>query len=531
MNFGPARVRLFHSSQFAGRSQRLLKIVATHRSDSLAAQSPGEKRYGCRTSLRETTTREGTVRLGTVLVMGMILCCCGGGSFHENKELSFGSAVKASLDQSWERAAEAAYGYLKTSSVDDQKHDRALLLLAQAAEELGLSYAASLWYLDIAQSRRNVELLDKAIAGLERIIMNGAHDEVTLVRGYLATSEITDLSPERSAFVNYIQGLFSIRNGSDTWADQRFAAISPSTPYYFRARYLLAVRELERHQWTKARQALFHLLKKRDLLPEDVRDEAELALARLAMEERLYPQAIKYYQQVKRLAPKRPELLLEMAWAHYYHGQSKRALGLLVALDAPVYRGLIAPERYLLEAFCLRQLCQFEPARTAAVRLRVSYQDALRDLRAGISPVESEALRVAARQRGRAQSVWQFSARLASEKRRLEHISVGKSLSTELRRMYRVGIEQATGRLEQALEEETAVLADELISAESGVRLILHELSVGLLRGRSRPAGIESKDESYTAGEQSQVSYHFVSEYWTDELDSLVVDIPDRCLE
>lgn len=455
---------------------------------------------------------------------------CGGASFRENKEVSFGRAVKASLDESWESAAEAAYVYIKSSSPDDQRYDRALLMLAQSAEQLGLSYASSLWYLDIAQSRRKVELLDKAVAGLERIVMKGPHDESTVVRGFIATSDITDLSPDKLAFVNYLQGLYSVRDGLDEWADQQFGAIAQTSPYSYRARYIQAVRDLERKRWPQARQALKQLLKNK-ALPEDIRNESQLALARLAMEEGTYPQAIKYYQMVKKLAPSRPELLLEMAWAHYYRGEARRALGLLVALDAPVYRGLIAPERYLLEAFCLRQLCQFEPARIAAVRLRVSYEEALKDLLAGVSPAQSESLRIGARQRGVARPAWLLSEKLRAESALAEHLSLGEALSKEFKRLYGVGIEEVNGRVEHAIEVETEVLANELISAERGVRLILHELSVGLLRGRSRPPGIEPMVESKAGPQKSEVSYRFAGEFWTDELDSLVVDIPDRCLE
>jgi tetratricopeptide (TPR) repeat protein len=464
------------------------------------------------------------------LITALVWVGCGGASFRERKDLSFGSAVQASLDESWEKAAEAAYLYLNTSSPDDPRYDRALLLLAQAAEKLGLSYAASLWYLDIAQSRRKVELLDKAISGLERVVMGGPHDEETLVRGFLATADISDLSAENLAFINYLQGLYSVRDGLNQWADQQFAAIPKTSPYFIRARYVQGVRALARKEWNDARQILKGILKEK-ALPEDIHNETELALARLAMEEGLYPEAIKHYRRVRRLAPNRPELLLEMAWAHYYRGEARRALGLLIALDAPVYRGLIAPERYLLEAFCLRQLCQFEPARTAAVRLRVSYSDALKDLHAGLSPSDSESLRISARQRGTARPLWLFFDKLNREKALAARLSLGERLSKDLKKLYGVGIKEANRRSEKAIEAETRALADELVSAETGVRLILHELSVGLLRGRQRPPGIEAMIESKEGPRKPEVMYRFVGEFWTDELDSLVVDIPDRCLE
>ncbi|MBN1656642.1 MAG: hypothetical protein JXA30_22915 [Deltaproteobacteria bacterium] len=464
--------------------------------------------------------------------LASIVVCngCGGASTQNGKELSFSRAVEASLDESWESAAEAAFNYIKKSSPDELRYDRALLMLAQAAERLGFSYAASLWYLDIAQARRNIELLDKSIAGLERIIMKGPHDETTLVRGVLATADITDLSADKLAFINYLQGLYNVRDGLDAWADRQFGGIAPARSYSHRAHYIQAVRDLERKQWSQARRRLTRLLKHAKL-QEEIRNQAELALARLSMEEARYPQAIKHYKRVKRLAPSHPELLLEMAWAYYYSGAAKRALGLLIALDAPIYMELIAPERFLLEAFCLRQLCQFEPARIAAVRLRERYGEALSDLSSGLSPIESASLRIGARQRGGARRLWLLLERVRVEKASVDGLAIGESLSKELKRVYEVGDQEIQQRLEQALEIESEILADELIAAERGVQLILHELSVGLLRGRSRPPGIESTIEPNRESEESDVSYSFVGEFWTDELDSLVVNIPDRCLK
>jgi tetratricopeptide (TPR) repeat protein len=471
------------------------------------------------------------IRLGLCCAaLGLAASACGAAGAVEGGKHAFGAAVEASLDEEWEEAASAAHAYLGGSSTDDERYDRAMLMLGRALEELGLTYAASLYYLDIAQSRRKVELLDKAVAGLERIVTGGPHDTETVVRGYLATADITDLSPEHQAFINYQQGLDSVRQDLDQWADALFDAIPRESPYFARAQYVRAVRMLARHKWEAAREALLKL-RENEQTPDDVRNETELALARLAMERRQYGRATGHYERVRRLAPDRPELLLEMAWAHYYLGDSRRALGLLVALDAPIYGGLIAPERYLLEALCLRRLCQFEPARTAAVRLRVRHGDALRDLQRGIRPTESEPLRSAVRQRGEVRQRDRFVKQLRRELSLAEGLSPGEGLAGELGRRYRAGIAEAERRLEQAMAGEVQRLADELIAAEDGVQLILHELSVALLRGRSRPPGLEETALAEPGATEENVSYNFVGEFWTDELDDLVVAIEDRCLE
>lgn len=466
-------------------------------------------------------------------LLALALASCAGPSFAPDRDAAYGVAVERVLDERWASAARASWQYLEGATPDDERYDRAQMLLARSVEGLDLSYAASLWYLDVAQARRLPDVVDEAVAGLERIVRGGPHDEATIVRGFLATAEVTAMPPQQQSFVAYMQGLDSVRRNLDAWADAQFARIDEESPYHARARFVKAVRLLSERRWDEARVALEALLEDDDALPEDVRAEVDLALARLAMEQRRWRDAVELYDGVEDLATTRPELLLEMAWAYFYLGDSRQALGRLIALDAPAYRGLIAPERFLLEAFCLRRLCQFEPARIAAVRLRDAYGAAIEDIYRGILPLQSEPLRAAAKQRGEARELARFLARLEREERwvRAERGSLGDPLTDKLLAVYADGLFETERRLEEALRVEVRLLADELVAAEDGVRLVLHELSVGLLRGRRRPPGPPEAPEVKIEASGERVFYRFVNEFWTDEVDDLLVRIEDRCLQ
>jgi len=455
---------------------------------------------------------------------------CGSPTYKHGTDRAYEHAVEASLDKKWTRSARASFAYLKGVSTEDARYDRAMILLAQAAEKLGFSYPASLWYLDISRSVRNADLQGESIAGLERIVMTGPHDAETLVQGYLGTADLSGMRPELQAFIEYLQGLDSIRRGLDEWADQQLARVPKGSPYFHRVKYVRAVRLLARNRMEEAREALNEIVDEKDL-PKDVKNDSRLALARLALEEGRYEDAVEEYEGVRHLAPGRPSLLLEMAWARFYSGDSRRALGLLIALDAPAYLGLIAPERYLLEAMCLRRLCQFEPARIAAIRLRERHGDALDDLHQGVPPMESVSIRSAAEQRGAARDTWKLLRLLRHERKRLKHAGFGKDLKVHLAKIYDVGIVEIERRLEELVKPEIGELTRELIAAEDGVRLILHELSVGLLRGRRRPPGPTEVSTKDILAQEDEVAYVFEGEFWTDELDDLVVNIPDRCLE
>lgn len=474
--------------------------------------------------------------LGLILAL-LVLSGCASITLAEDRDAVFAQAVEASLEDDHELAAAAANRYLQGSTVDDPRYDRAIRIIAEASEKMGFSYAASLWYLEIAEKRRDVDVLDDAVQGLERIMRDYPYDEATLVRGFVATGEITGLPPEQMAFLNYYQGVNSVRRGLDDWAKQQFDAIPEGSSYRERSQYVLAVEMLSEYRLNEAQELLHTLIgedgENLETLPGDLQEDIQRTLARIAFEQKRYDDAIERYETIRKTAPDDPSLLLEMAWSHYYSGNYERALGLLIALDAPSYQGLIAPERFLLEALSLRHLCQFEPARNAAVRLRLRYGDAIDDLYRGVPLLDSKLLRDAARVREGGRAVGEFRLQVEKEARLVEERAgdFGEELSRTYAQIYSRGLEEATRRENEEISREMKIVAQELLNAEEGVRLILHELGVALLRGRRRPAGAQERIKIQQTFGPDKILYQFRGEFWTDELDDLVVTTEDRCID
>lgn len=469
-----------------------------------------------------------------LLALTAFATACSGPSFAEkSREDVFAQAVESSLEDEHHLAAAAAYHYFKGSNIDDPRYDRAQRLMAISAERLGLTYAASLWYLDIARSRRDVTLVSEAVRGLERIMTHGPYDQQTIMRGFIARAEISGLSADQLAFISYYQGLDSVQQGLNEWADQVFERIPDSSAYKHRATYVQILRSLAKYELDETKKALEALLKKSPV-PRDLKLEINRTLARIAFEQARYKDALTRYQSLRQSAPDDPGLLLEMAWTHYYLGEYQRALGLLLALDAPAYGGLIAPERYLLEAMSLRKLCQFEPAQRAATRLRLRHGQAIKDLYAGVPIQRSKALRRAARQRADGRDIALFRKRLLIERKMLDGLEgeLGKELTDGLKALYDAGIAEINRREDAELEPVLVAVADDLLAADEGVRLILHELGVALLRGRRQgetSLGVAASEAPFDP--ETQVQYTFNGEFWTDELDDLVVKMEDRCIE
>ncbi len=448
----------------------------------------------------------------------------------ENREAAFIYAVDQLQSGRPAIAASAAWRYLEGANADDPRYDRAQRLLARSSQMMGLRYAAAQSFLDIAQGRRDPEILAEAVRGLQTIIESGAYDEDALVEGYLASAEIDGLPEDLQAFVDYHQGLRDARLLRRRWAKDNFAKLPANSTYAADAQYVAAVEEVAGRRITSAIEKL-EALEKQTNLSTSLASNVRRSLARLHSTLGNYSEALKRYELLRQEAPEDPELLFEMAWVHYDQGDIRRSLGLLLALDAPIYSDLIAPDRFLLEALALRRLCQFGPARRAATRLKAKHGDALDELYQGVPLLKSKALRGAARQRTAVRTQSAFYDRVKSEQLVLDSKGLSPGLTSHFATLYERGVNEAKRGLEAKLSGEVDALAEELLQAEEGVNLILHELGVGLLRGRERAPGPPlAPAPKVTAGGRT-VYFRFEGEFWTDELDDLIVVAEDRCIE
>jgi hypothetical protein len=123
--------------------------------------------------------------------------------------------------------------------------------------------------------------------------------------------------------------------------------------------------------------------------------------------------------------------------------------------------------------------------------------------------------------------------RLETELAMIEDLEddLGQELSDRLRQIYSEGIVEASRREDAELGKEMAAVSEELLNAEEGVRLILHELGVALLRGRRRPADAPPRMRIEESFGPDEILFVFQGEFWTDELDDLVVTMEDRCID
>jgi hypothetical protein len=266
----------------------------------------------------------------------------------------------------------------------------------------------------------------------------------------------------------------------------------------------------------------------------DVRGKALHSLARLLYEQKQYAATYTTLGTVPKGTELSSEILLERAWSKYRSGDPHRAMGLLYALDAPVYRNLFAPEKYVLRGLIYRRFCHFRAAKLAARRFRTELGSALQAIRDGVPLEEIPKVREAALRRVQSRKLHLFARSLREELASVrDRSTLDRGLTSRLKRLYEKKSEQVKAELARSLEASTREVAEDMLDAEEQVNLLEYEVgqaifqrlsdSSSLLGARKRAAKIPLSSE--------RVYYPFSGEYWTDELPHYKFNIEDRCVD
>jgi hypothetical protein len=266
----------------------------------------------------------------------------------------------------------------------------------------------------------------------------------------------------------------------------------------------------------------------------EIRGKALHSLARLLYEQKQYAATYNTLGSIPKGTELSSEILLERAWSKYRAGDPHRAMGLLYALDAPVYRNLFAPEKYVLRALIYRRFCHFRAAKLAARRFRTELGETLMKIREGVGLEQIPKVREAALRRVQSRKLHLFVRSLRRELASIEDRSEWSAgLVKGLRRLYLKKLEQARADLSRSLGASTREVAEEMLDAEEQVNLLEYEVGQAIFQRVSDtgPQTAVRKRAARIPLSSERVYYRFSGEYWTDELPNYKFNIEDRCVE
>lgn len=460
----------------------------------------------------------------------------------------FDEAVAEFDAQNYKHAAELFWHYISGNEQTADHYEWAEFYLARSFLRIGLHHGGVEYLYNVAKERKRPELLPEALREIEKIRDTIPFDDELLEYDLLRGGDFGALPPDVKSFVEYQQGRLDLLDGRREWAQRHFDRLSRTSDdeqrvqrYALRARLAQALADLKltHKQDTKAkrdkREAAQKLLEEVAASKVDdfkVKNDAKRVLAELYFEEREFDAALKTYNaiEVPFLSEEEANLFLEKAWARYYKGDARGALGILLTLDAPSYRKYFKPERFVLKALAYKSLCHYAAAKASAREFLRRYGSSLEEVRRSRDPLTDPVVRTAAVQRKKPKRMYAFLESLQQERDLVDRFSDEFGLATHLARIYDLKIAEVNRELDRVVKDEAIQVATELLDYEEQARLVDYEVSLEVFKRLKKGTGKKAVDQepSIPLGSR-QVYYRFDGEFWNDELHDYRFRIENRC--
>ncbi|HYZ89507.1 MAG TPA: tetratricopeptide repeat protein, partial [Myxococcales bacterium] len=256
---------------------------------------------------------------------------------------------------------------------DDARRSEAEYALARSLVARGLPVSASIYYTRIASRGPSDPFYARALQG--ELEIADRVDDFALPAP--ARADLLDaLSPQAAGRVAYALAASAFRAGRFDEASALVQRVPKENPSYPRAQYLAGV-VAERSDPEKALRtfrALAQLDTEGSADLTEVKQLAQLGIARTLYGTRRYAEAATAYEAVPRFSRHWDEALFEGAYADLRLGDPGAALGKLHALRAPQLRDAFAPESENLAAIIYHRNCLWPQVREALSWFQQRYE-------------------------------------------------------------------------------------------------------------------------------------------------------------
>jgi TolA-binding protein len=448
----------------------------------------------------------------------------------------FDLALEDFYDGRYPEAAAGFFGYIHYGEASAENYEWAQYFLAECLRKLGFWHASVMYYYTVAKTRSHPEILPDALRRLEAISRRRPYAESRVLEDLLYDSEFGFLPTDLNDWVQYVQGLYDYRNDFIDWAKRHFSTISKTSRYALEAMYVEAVYALKNGKDDQA-VAMFDTIVQSDIDNPEIKNRANLSLARLLFDLGRYKDALATYNKVKQidLTFEQAELLLEKAWSAYFMGDRRIAMGYLHSLEAPSYGTYFLPDAFVLRGLIFKDLCHFIPAKRVIRSFRFRYQRALDQLHRRVPMAKIQSILDAATQEGRISERTAFLRTLEVERRLIEEFDSyweDVDLDKHLRRVYDLEIREQSRLWRIDFEKSSDAAALGLLEVEEQVSLLDYEVGLDIFkRLKAEEARRAVEQPIIIPYDSANVYYEFDEEYWNDELHSYKYFITTRCFE
>lgn len=429
----------------------------------------------------------------------------------------------------FEDAAPLLYEFVAANKPVMDEYDWAEFFLGVSLYKQGFTHASVDVLSWLVTRKPNTQIVSYILELFEDISRSQPYDREKVILRSVCDQEYGFIEGKLKDFIHFHQGLFDWVNGFDEWGDHHFSKITPNSYYHYKFKYQRALYSIARDDIDTAIPIL-HEINQAEFDGEDLKNQVRKTLARLLYEKGEYELSDKLYQSISHNIIYQAQNLMERSWDQYRIGKQEKAMGLLYAFKAPVYRNYFTPEYFLLKSFIYKGVCHYQRALAVIDEFREHYRDAMDIVYTRKDLTDNKVLLLSLLGHTKIADQWNFLRLLDKEREKIEDVD-NPALKAFLENIYAMKIEQMKKEFKLLVEDKYEVLANELLEYEEKTDLMAYEIGLDMYQ-RVYQYHYDEKKEKKTkplGAKHYMALYPFQGEFWNDELNAYKVTLKDKC--
>ena len=469
-------------------------------------------------------------------------------------------AIQAYNEDLFADAAFLFYDVMENSD-DADSRVKAEYYLAHSLYKDGYFLPAFQYYGEVFNQGEDHPYFLRATEGLLAVAQDIGDDTLVpevINKGY--SDAFIRLKADQLNAINYMIGMISQRRGEFREAKEFLEAVLSGSPFYVKARYILAIMAVKTAKEQGAEdysEAIKYFTELEDLLAGSAAD-AEKKLFRLALLGKArtfysqgdFAQSVDYYEQVARFSEDWYDAMFESGWAYFQNAQFGKALGMVHSIQSPYFDDRYRAESWVLKATTYFQMCHFDRTGTALDSFFARYEPMSEALKPWLEGEHTDAEMVELVVDGHPEFPSEIRLQLSNNRRFQKFLAQVREVDSELERAQSTFAEggfkaQLIGLLKDQREQRVALtgkLVREQLRREAvfledfltQARIIKFETADAkrkmLEAGKDITKGPRAKGPRPVIPDAKYQYWAFLGEYWIDELGFYEHSIKDECV-
>ena len=306
--------------------------------------------------------------------------------------------------------------------------------------------------------------------------------------------------------------------------------IQPDTEWQLRLEYKKALYELYNNRLDASIEIFQKLLVNKNI-SEYLKRKSERQLARLLFEKGDFEKSFELLKNLQFQAEDSGAILLERAWNKYYLKHYSKALGLLTAIDSPLFINSITPESFILKMLIYKDLCIYDSVFELKGKFEAKYKKSIELIKKRKDLDKDNTLKRWALQNYNLKQEALAITGLRVDMNWLQDHFGGSELYKSIKVIALSKEQQIQDRLAFKLNKEIRKVADQLLNYNEQVSFLDYQTKVDSLKIKNTNFKKNYSPETISFITFDRLYWNYVGELWIDELENLRVLVKSKCEE